>query len=41
MLLQEDESLITQSRGEGKFRKIVILPAKTGNHKRSRERKRE
>jgi spoIIIJ-associated protein len=40
MFLQEDESLVTQSRGEGKFRKIVILPAKTGNNKRTRERKR-
>ncbi|PKN10617.1 MAG: hypothetical protein CVU72_00575 [Deltaproteobacteria bacterium HGW-Deltaproteobacteria-7] len=41
MVLQEDESLITQSRGEGKFRKIVILPAKTGNNKRIREKKQE
>lgn len=41
MLLQEDETLVTQSRGEGKFRKIVILPAKSGNHKRIKERKKE
>jgi spoIIIJ-associated protein len=41
MYLQEDESLITQSRGEGKYRKIVILPAKTGNSKRIKEKKRE
>jgi len=40
MFLQEDESLVTQSRGEGKYRKIVILPAKTGNNRRVRERKR-
>jgi spoIIIJ-associated protein len=38
MVLQEDESLITQSRGEGKYRKIVILPAKAGNTKRVREK---
>lgn len=41
MVLQEDESLTTQSRGEGKYRKIVILPAKTGNHKRARGKKQE
>ena len=41
MVLQEDESLITQSRGEGKYRKIVILPAKAGNNKRIREKKQE
>ncbi|MCX5848631.1 MAG: Jag N-terminal domain-containing protein [Deltaproteobacteria bacterium] len=39
LVLQEDESLITKSRGEGKFRKIVILPAKAGNNKHARERK--
>ena len=39
MVLQEDESLITQSRGEGKHRKIVILPAKTGNNKNVREKR--
>ncbi|MFA5324495.1 MAG: R3H domain-containing nucleic acid-binding protein, partial [Smithella sp.] len=39
MVLQEDESLITQSRGEGKFRKIVILPARTGNTRHAREKK--
>ena len=39
MVLQEDESLITQSRGEGKYRKIVILPAKAGNTKHVREKK--
>ena len=41
MFLQEDASLVTQSRGEGKYRKIVILPARTGNSRRSRERKRD
>jgi spoIIIJ-associated protein len=41
MVLQEDESLITQSRGEGKYRKIVILPAKAGNTRRIREKKQE
>ena len=39
LVLQEDESLITQSRGEGKYRKIVILPAKAGNTKHVREKK--
>lgn len=28
MALQEDEALITKSRGEGEYRKIVILPAR-------------
>ena len=41
MVLQEDESLITQSRGEGKYRKIVILPAKTGNTRRVREKRQD
>jgi spoIIIJ-associated protein len=41
MFLQEDKLLVTQSRGEGKYRKIVILPAKTGNSKRIREKKRD
>ncbi|MFA5322598.1 MAG: RNA-binding cell elongation regulator Jag/EloR [Smithella sp.] len=41
LVMQEDESLITQSRGEGKYRKIVILPAKTGNNRRIREKKRD
>ena len=39
LVLQEDESLVTQSRGEGKFRKIVILPAKTGNSRHGREKR--
>jgi spoIIIJ-associated protein len=39
LVLQEDESLITQSRGEGKYRKIVILPAKAGKNKHVREKK--
>ena len=41
MVLQEDESLITQSRGEGKYRKIVILPAKAGNTRPVKEKKQE
>ncbi len=41
MVLQEDESLVTQSRGEGNNRKIVILPAKTGNNRRIRTRRQE
>jgi spoIIIJ-associated protein len=41
LVMQEDESLVTQSRGEGKFRKIVILPAKAENNKRAREKKRD
>jgi spoIIIJ-associated protein len=41
MLLQKDEALVTQSRGEGKFRKIVILPArKPGNTRQPRGRSR-
>jgi spoIIIJ-associated protein len=28
LALQEDDSLITKSRGEGEYRKIVILPAR-------------
>lgn len=40
LVMQEDESLVTQSRGEGKFRKIVILPAKTGGNRRARDKKR-
>jgi len=31
LALQEDEALITKSRGEGEYRKIVILPARKGN----------
>jgi len=31
LALQEDESLITKSRGEGEYRKIVVLPARKGN----------
>lgn len=41
LFLQEDQSLVTQSHGEGKFRKIVILPAKTGNNRRAIEKKRD
>ena len=31
LALQEDEALTTKSRGEGEYRKIVILPARRGN----------
>jgi len=41
LVMQEDESLVTQSRGEGKFRKIVILPAKTGHGRRPRDKKKD
>jgi spoIIIJ-associated protein len=41
MALQEDESLTTQSRGEGRYRKIVILPAKTGNNRHVREKRKD
>jgi spoIIIJ-associated protein len=32
LALQEDESLTTKSRGEGEYRKIVVLPARKGNN---------
>jgi spoIIIJ-associated protein len=41
MALQEDELLITQSRGEGRYRKIVILPAKAGNTRHVRAKRQE
>ncbi|PKN04662.1 MAG: hypothetical protein CVU74_05755 [Deltaproteobacteria bacterium HGW-Deltaproteobacteria-9] len=31
LALQEDEDLITKSRGEGEYRKVIVLPAKKGN----------
>ena len=30
LALQEDDSLVTKSRGEGEYRKIIILPARKG-----------
>lgn len=39
LALQEDESLTTKSRGEGEYRKIVILPAKKGNFDYNKEKK--
>jgi spoIIIJ-associated protein len=30
MAMQDDETLTTKSRGEGEYRKIVILPARRG-----------
>jgi spoIIIJ-associated protein len=39
LALQEDESLTTKSRGEGEYRKIVVLPARKGNNnKRAKNR---
>lgn len=40
LALQEDESLTTKSRGEGEYRKIVILPARR-HHAKTRENKAE
>lgn len=31
LALQEDDELITKSRGEGEYRKVIVLPAKKGN----------
>jgi spoIIIJ-associated protein len=31
LALQEDEDLITKSRGEGEYRKVIVLPAKRSN----------
>jgi spoIIIJ-associated protein len=39
LALQEDASLITKSRGEGEYRKIVILPAKKGKNGQNTEQK--
>jgi spoIIIJ-associated protein len=41
LALQEDESLTTKSRGEGEYRKIVILPARRGNADHTGEKKQE
>ena len=39
LALQEDESLTTKSRGEGEYRKIVVLPARKGhNNTRAKNR---
>ncbi|OGP66470.1 MAG: hypothetical protein A2W27_04420 [Deltaproteobacteria bacterium RBG_16_44_11] len=38
LALQEDSSLTTKSRGEGEYRKIIILPAKKGNSGRNAEK---
>ncbi|MGB4221188.1 MAG: R3H domain-containing nucleic acid-binding protein, partial [Smithellaceae bacterium] len=29
MALQEDETLVTNSRGEGEYRKVIVLPVRT------------
>jgi len=31
LALQDDEALVTKSRGEGEYRKVIVLPAKKGN----------
>lgn len=41
LALQEDEALVTKSRGEGEYRKVIVLPARKGNtggNPRSRSR---
>lgn len=38
LALQEDEGLCTKSRGEGEYRKIVILPARKGSGNNSKPR---
>lgn len=41
LALQEDETLVTKSRGEGEFRKVIVLPAKSrngGGNSRARNR---
>lgn len=32
LALQEDDALVTKSRGEGEYRKVIVLPAKKENH---------
>ncbi len=32
LALQEDEALVTKSRGEGEYRKVIVLPAKKGKN---------
>lgn len=39
LALQEDASLITKSRGEGEYRKIIVLPARKGKNGQNAERK--
>jgi spoIIIJ-associated protein len=41
LALQKDEALTTKSRGEGEYRKIVILPARRNNSNNSRTRAQE
>lgn len=42
LALQEDEALVTKSRGEGEYRKVIVLPAKKGkNSGASRVRSRQ
>jgi spoIIIJ-associated protein len=39
LALQEDETLITRSRGEGEYRKVIVLPAKKGSNNRTNRTK--
>lgn len=39
LALQEDETLITRSRGEGEYRKVIVLPAKKGSNNRTNKTK--
>ena len=44
LALQEDETLVTKSRGEGEFRKVIVLPAKksgSGGHSKPRTRQQQ
>jgi spoIIIJ-associated protein len=41
LALQEDAALVTKSRGEGEYRKILILPAKRNNTNNSKARVQE
>lgn len=41
LALQEDDELITKSRGEGEYRKVIVLPAKkssAGGHPKAKNR---
>jgi spoIIIJ-associated protein len=41
LALQEDEALVTKSRGEGEYRKILILPARRNNSNNAKARVQE
>ena len=41
LALQEDETIVTKSRGEGEYRKVIVLPARkssAGGHPKTRNR---